>query len=372
MAFGLHERQQLDVSANLDRAHQTLLPAGTVVVRLRVQLGLPEVLVAVDREVFRSAKGVLLRSKSLGWVKPNSKKRRKAPRSRGHKVAMAAVKPALDLDDYRALDDQDMQYESVENAGIQQQVVLLIERLAIFDNTAKNAVRTLEDLMRTDGVEFVELPHRQYIMVWIYVKEHKENAFNGNGVSKYQTLFVNPSTAYRMLKDFVDLKPGDVIIQNGANSAVGRYVIQLCRMWKVKTINVVRARPDLSLLETDLKGLGADYVVTEEQLLKEFRGKFKNIKLALNCVGGRSGLLLSSLLVAKGCIVTYGAMSKQPLQLPAGPLIFKDIRAVGFWMSPWYLVPENTPKRKEMHQELSEMHKRGEMKCPLFAKNSEV
>ncbi|KAK0420813.1 hypothetical protein QR680_014905 [Steinernema hermaphroditum] len=48
MAFGLHERQQLDVSANLDRAHQTLLPAGTVVVRLRVQLGLPEVLVAVD------------------------------------------------------------------------------------------------------------------------------------------------------------------------------------------------------------------------------------------------------------------------------------------------------------------------------------
>ncbi|KAK0420815.1 hypothetical protein QR680_014905 [Steinernema hermaphroditum] len=82
-----------------------------------------------------------------------------------------------------------MQYESVENAGIQQQVVLLIERLAIFDNTAKNAVRTLEDLMRTDGVEFVELPHRQYIMVWIYVKEHKENAFNGNGVSKYQTLF---------------------------------------------------------------------------------------------------------------------------------------------------------------------------------------
>ncbi|KAK0420818.1 hypothetical protein QR680_014907 [Steinernema hermaphroditum] len=184
------------------------------------------------------------------------------------------------------------------------------------------------------------------------------------------TLQVNPSTAYRMLKDFVDLKPGDVIVQNGANSAVGRYVIQLCRMWKVKTINVVRARPDLSLLETDLKGLGADYVVTEEQLLKEFRGKFKNIKLALNCVGGRSGLLLSSLLAAKGCIVTYGAMSKQPLQLPAGPLIFKDIRAVGFWMSPWYLVPENTPKRKEMHQELSEMYKRGELKCPLFAKNS--
>jgi trans-2-enoyl-CoA reductase len=41
------------------------------------------------------------------------------------------------------------------------------------------------------------------------------------------TLQVNPCTAYRMLKDFVDLKEGDVVVQNGANSAVGRYVIQV-------------------------------------------------------------------------------------------------------------------------------------------------
>lgn len=41
------------------------------------------------------------------------------------------------------------------------------------------------------------------------------------------TLQVNPSTAYRMLKDFVQLEPEDFIIQNGANSAVGRYVIQV-------------------------------------------------------------------------------------------------------------------------------------------------
>lgn len=40
------------------------------------------------------------------------------------------------------------------------------------------------------------------------------------------TLQVNPSTAYRMLKDFVQLSPGDFVVQNGANSAAGRYVIQ--------------------------------------------------------------------------------------------------------------------------------------------------
>lgn len=38
---------------------------------------------------------------------------------------------------------------------------------------------------------------------------------------------VNPSTAYRLLHDFVQLSPGDFIVQNGANSAVGRFVIQV-------------------------------------------------------------------------------------------------------------------------------------------------
>lgn len=38
---------------------------------------------------------------------------------------------------------------------------------------------------------------------------------------------VNPSTAYRMLSDFTKLASGDLIVQNGSNSAVGRFVIQV-------------------------------------------------------------------------------------------------------------------------------------------------
>lgn len=41
------------------------------------------------------------------------------------------------------------------------------------------------------------------------------------------TIQVNPCTAYRMLEDFVKLNKKDVVVQNGANSAVGRYVIQV-------------------------------------------------------------------------------------------------------------------------------------------------
>lgn len=60
---------------------------------------------------------------------------------------------------------------------------------------------------------------------------------------------VNPCTAYRMLKDFVSLKPGDTVIQNGGNSAVGQLVIQLCKEWNYKSVNVVRGRPNIQELK---------------------------------------------------------------------------------------------------------------------------
>ena len=49
------------------------------------------------------------------------------------------------------------------------------------------------------------------------------------------TLRTNPGTAYRMLKDFVDLQEGDIVIQNGANSAVGRAVIEIAKVFNLKT-----------------------------------------------------------------------------------------------------------------------------------------
>lgn len=60
---------------------------------------------------------------------------------------------------------------------------------------------------------------------------------------------VNPCTAYRMLKDYVPLKPGDTVIQNGGNSAVGQLVIQLCKIWNYKSVSVVRDRPNIQELK---------------------------------------------------------------------------------------------------------------------------
>lgn len=52
-------------------------------------------------------------------------------------------------------------------------------------------------------------------------------AANGLPFTTLATLVVNPPTAYLLLKDFAELMKGDVIVQNGANSAAGIYVIQV-------------------------------------------------------------------------------------------------------------------------------------------------
>ena len=52
-------------------------------------------------------------------------------------------------------------------------------------------------------------------------------------------------------------------------------------------------------------------------------------KLGLNCVGGKSGTTVARALQSGGTMVTYGGMSKQPVSVGTGSLIFDDITLVG-------------------------------------------
>ncbi|XP_064846956.1 enoyl-[acyl-carrier-protein] reductase, mitochondrial isoform X3 [Oncorhynchus masou masou] len=135
------------------------------------------------------------------------------------------------------------------------------------------------------------------------------------------TIGVNPCTAYRMLQDFVKLKPGATVMQNGSNSAVGQAVIQIAAALGVKTINIIRDRPNRLELEEELKSMGADFVITEEELqclgLDNVIQELPKPILGLNCVGGQSGGLVLSSLCDGATLVTYGGMAKKPLQIPA-------------------------------------------------------
>ncbi|XP_053123026.1 enoyl-[acyl-carrier-protein] reductase, mitochondrial isoform X2 [Hemicordylus capensis] len=183
------------------------------------------------------------------------------------------------------------------------------------------------------------------------------------------TLGVNPCTAYRMLSDFETLKPGDSVIQNAANSGVGQAVIQIAAAKGIKTINVVRDRPDLQRLVERLKSLGADHVITEEMLRKpEAKDLFKKVPkpmLALNGVGGKSATELLRHLQHKGTMVTYGGMSKQPVTVPVSALIFKNVKLRGFWMTQWKRDNvQNKDKLRGMVADLCSLIHQGQLTAP--------
>lgn len=148
------------------------------------------------------------------------------------------------------------------------------------------------------------------------------------------TMSVNPPTALRMLEEFVDLKAGDVVVQNGANSAVGQLVIQLAEAKGIHTVNVVRPRADFDKVEAHLQGLGADIVTTDDELKTALSSAgMPRPKLGLNCVGGASSTAIAKSLALGATIVTYGGMSMKPLTIPTSLLIFKDLTCKGFWLS---------------------------------------
>ncbi|KAK7754629.1 mitochondrial 2-enoyl thioester reductase [Diatrype stigma] len=195
------------------------------------------------------------------------------------------------------------------------------------------------------------------------------------------TVAVNPCSAYRMLRDFVGadsgsggggpMREGDWFLQNGANSGVGRAAIQLGRRWGLRSINVVRARPTAEATEAlraELTALGATHVVTEEEFLtREFGPRLaswtrdagpQGVRLGLNCVGGKSAQTVARNLGPAATMVTYGGMARQPVALPTGQLIFRDLRLRGFWLSRW--ADADVAAKRATVEEILEMCRRGE------------
>src|SRR5438128_8248644 len=170
-------------------------------------------------------------------------------------------------------------------------------------------------------------------------------------------LKINPMTAWRLLHDYVELARGDWLIQNAANSAAGRTVIQIARELGYKTVNVVRRAE----LIDELRAEGGNVVLVDGENLRE---QVKNatsdapIRLGLNAVGGDSALRLANCLAPGSTMVTFGAMSLQPLKIPKGLLIFKDLRFRGIWINKWY---DNAAmaERMDAFRPLFEMAKRG-------------
>lgn len=179
------------------------------------------------------------------------------------------------------------------------------------------------------------------------------------------TIIVNPLTALRMLEDFVALKSGDTIVQNGATSIVGQCVIQLARLRGIHCINIIRDRAGSDEAKENLKQLGADEVYTESQLeVKNVRGLLGNIPepvLGFNCVGGNAASVILKFLKQGGTMVTYGGMSKKPITVSTSSFIFKELTLKGFWLQRW-MSSDKSEERQSMINYLLGLCRDGKLK----------
>jgi len=175
--------------------------------------------------------------------------------------------------------------------------------------------------------------------------------------------FINPPTAYCLLKKIVDLQLGDWVVQNAGNSAVGLSVIQMAKAFGIKTISQVRREE----LVEPLKAMGADHVVLEGTGWAKGVAEITQgapVQLALNSIGGESAIDQIKALGDGGTQVTFGGMVGDKVRFPTRFLIFNDVRLTGFWWDQ-FAKRIGTAGVREVMAEVYSMMADGRLKLPI-------
>ncbi len=175
-------------------------------------------------------------------------------------------------------------------------------------------------------------------------------------------LGINPPTAALLLDEAPDLRPGDWVIQNAANSGVGRSLIAIAKSRGLKTINLVR-RPELV---PELQAIGADLVVVDEEgALDQIRAAIGDgrVRLAVDGVAGKSSAVIAGALSAHGILVVYARMGGGPVTINPFDLVAKRIVVKGFFMN----YPDIEPKIPAALREAIPLVASGAIHAPIAA-----
>jgi NADPH:quinone reductase-like Zn-dependent oxidoreductase len=186
---------------------------------------------------------------------------------------------------------------------------------------------------------------------------------DGIDIQQAAMLRINPATALLLLTDIVALRPGDWVIQNVANSAVGRLVIRLARPRGVKTVNVVRRES----LFGELKALGADACVVDgPDLAATVKAHTQEapVRLGLDAVSGRATARLSTCLADGGVVCNYGSMSGEDPVMSRSTLISGGQSLVGFILGR-ALATRSLPEIRSIYADLGQQLAKGNLSAPV-------
>ncbi|MBN9088204.1 MAG: zinc-dependent alcohol dehydrogenase family protein [Reyranella sp.] len=174
---------------------------------------------------------------------------------------------------------------------------------------------------------------------------------------------INPPTAELMLSDFVQLKGGDWVIQNVANSAVGRLAIVLAHERGLRTVNIVR-RPELA---TELKPLGADLVIVDgDDLAARVTRETGDapIRLGLEAIGGKATGRICDCVATDGTVVHYGSMSGQNPDVSRNNFIYRGVKLTGFMLGR-FLAKRNAQQIRDIYANLAAQVMDGRLHAPV-------
>jgi NADPH:quinone reductase-like Zn-dependent oxidoreductase len=171
---------------------------------------------------------------------------------------------------------------------------------------------------------------------------------------------VNPVAAQMLLSEFTQLRSGDWIVQNAANSGVGRSVIAVAKQRGLNTINIVRRES----LVAELVQAGATTVLVEGPDVVQRATSAAGgapITLALDAVGGPASGTLASILSPRGTVVSYGAITGAPMSIGPGDLIYKSLTVRSFFVSD----PRNNEKALLAMDQAANMMAAGTLSLPV-------
>jgi NADPH:quinone reductase-like Zn-dependent oxidoreductase len=149
----------------------------------------------------------------------------------------------------------------------------------------------------------------------------------------------NPLTAlllYRTARQHFSVGADGIVINNAANSSVGRLFTTSAEHHHIATVSVVRSadrahelatrHPNVPVVSTDRP----DWV----QQIRTIAGD-RPIPAALDPVGGTIAGDLISVLSSGGTLITYGAMAQENIPLHAAALLGREIGIRGLTVSRW-------------------------------------
>jgi mitochondrial enoyl-[acyl-carrier protein] reductase / trans-2-enoyl-CoA reductase len=173
---------------------------------------------------------------------------------------------------------------------------------------------------------------------------------------------INAASALFLVKS-TGLQSNEWLIQNAANSAVGKLIIKFAKQHGIKTVNVVRRNDVVD----ELYALGADVVLLDGEDLKlrtqEATGNAP-IKVALDAVAGSASGRLVDTLSFGGRLIVYGLLSDSSLTLPASRVAFHSITVGGFSRMAC-LRNLNPESRKAFFADIAKWHSEGLFKFEI-------